>query len=83
MLIDLLTKKDKLKIQQCNEAFAQHQQLRHAYLWLAGQRAKQFLGSAPGLTLSFSAGMLMRHRRSMMVKTLRGVGAIQWLRRLT
>ncbi|MAD75215.1 MAG: hypothetical protein CML20_10575 [Rheinheimera sp.] len=83
MLIDLLTKKDRLKIQQCNEAFEQHQQLRHAYLWLAGQRTKQFLGSAPGLTLSFSAGMLMQFRHSIVVKTMRGVGAIKWLRLLT
>ena len=83
MLIDLLTKKDRLKIQQCNKAFEKQQLLRHAYLWLAGQRTKQFLGSAPGLTLSFSAGMVMRFRHSTMVKTMRGVGALKWLRLLT
>jgi hypothetical protein len=82
MLIDLLTRKDRRKLQQCTDRFQQHQKLRHAYLWLVGQRGKQFLSSAPGLTLSFSAGMLMQYRRSMVVKTLRGIGAIQWLRRL-
>ncbi|MBV2129404.1 hypothetical protein [Arsukibacterium indicum] len=82
MLIDLLIKKDKRKLQQCAARFQKRQKLRHAYLWLAGQRTKQFLGSAPGLTLSFSAGMLMQFRRNAMVKTMRGIGAVQWLRRL-
>lgn len=82
MLIDLLIKKDKLKLQHCNEQFRQQQQLRHAYLWLAGQRCKQFLGSAPGLTLSFSAGMLMQLRHNATVKTMRSLGAMRWLRLL-
>ncbi|MDX1538934.1 hypothetical protein [Arsukibacterium sp.] len=82
MLIDLLIKKDKLKLQQCTARFEQQQQLRYAYLWLAGQRCKQFIGSAPGLTLSFSAGLLMQLRHNAMVKTMRGIGAVQWLRRL-
>lgn len=82
MLIDLLIKKDKLKLQQCNEQFQHHQQLRHAFLFLSGQRSKQFIGSAPGLTLSFGAGMLMQFRHNAVAKTLRGLGMIQWLRRL-
>lgn len=82
MLIDLLTKKDKLKLQHCTEQFQHHQHLRHAFLFLAGQRAKQFLGSAPGLTLSFGAGMLMQSRHNPTVKTMRSLGAIKWLRRL-
>ncbi|SNY54724.1 hypothetical protein SAMN06297280_2718 [Arsukibacterium tuosuense] len=82
MLIDLLIKKDKLKLQHCTEQFQHHQQLRHAFLFLSGQRCKQFLGSAPGLTLSFSAGMLMQLRHNAVVKTMRGLGALQWLRRL-
>jgi hypothetical protein len=82
VLIDLLIKKDKLKLQQCNAEFKQRQQLRQAYLWLAAQRSKQFLGSAPGLTLSFTAGMLMQFRHGIAVKTMRSFGVIKWLRRL-
>ncbi|MDX1677733.1 hypothetical protein [Arsukibacterium sp.] len=82
MLIEFILKQDKLRLQQCAAQFQQQQQLRYAYLWLTGQRCKQFISSAPGLTLSFSAGMLMTWRHTSTVKTLRKVGAVRWLRYL-
>lgn len=82
MIIDLLIKKHQLKLQQCTAEYQQHQQLRQCYLWLLRQRSRQFLGSAPGLALSFSAGVLMQLRHNDAVKTLRSFGAVQWLRHL-
>ncbi|KKO47144.1 hypothetical protein WG68_00355 [Arsukibacterium ikkense] len=82
MLIDLLISKHQLKLQQCTAQYQQQQQLRLTYLWLLGQRAKQFLGSTPGLTLSFMAGILMQRRHSQLVKTARRLGGLHWLRHI-
>ncbi len=82
MIIDLLISKHQLKLQQCAAEYQQQQQLKHAYLWLLGQRSKQFLGSAPGLTLSFGAGVLMQMRHTAAVRTVRRLAGFQWLRYL-
>lgn len=80
MIIDKLIKKQQLKLLQCTAAYQQHQQLRQAYLWLLAQRSKQFLGSAPGLTLSFGAGVLMQLRHTTAIRTVRRLAGFQWLR---
>jgi hypothetical protein len=82
MLIELLIKKHQLRLQQCTERYQQDQRLRCAYLWLLQQLAKQFLSSAPGLAISFTAGMLMPLRHHSAIKMLRRSGALHWLRQL-
>ncbi len=82
MLINLLIKKQQKQVEQCCTLHLQRQHLRLAYLSLLAGRSKQFLGSAPGLTLSFCAGVLLQFRHHTAVKTVRRLGALHWLRHL-
>lgn len=82
MLIAALIKKQQQKIAD-NSAQWQHQQkLLQAETWLLKQRAKQFLGSTPGLVLSFGAGVLMQMRHKSIVKTVRKTLGFAWFRQL-
>ncbi|WP_333609699.1 hypothetical protein [Arsukibacterium sp.] len=80
MIIDLLIKKQQLQLQQCTAEYQQHKAVRQAYLWLLGQRSKQFIGSVPGLALSFSVGMLMPLRHNATFKMVWRLGGLRWLR---
>ena len=82
MLIDQLLIKQRLKVAHLAEQGRQQQKLLLAENWLLGQRAKAFIGSAPGLMLSFTAGCLFQLRHNSAVKTLRSVIGLRWLRSL-
>lgn len=82
MLIDKLLHRQKLQVAQLAEQGRQRQKLLLAESWLLQQRGKAFIGSAPGLMLSFSAGVLFQLRHNSAVKTVRSVIGLRWLRSL-
>lgn len=79
MLIDQLLIEQRLKVADLAEQGRQQQKLLQAENWLLGQRAKSFIGSAPGLMLSFSAGCLFQMRHNSAVKLLRRVVGFRWV----
>lgn len=82
MLIDRLLRQRRLKVQQLAAEGQRRQKLLLAEHWLLQQRSKAFIGSAPGLMLSFSAGVLFQLRHNSAVKTVRSVIGLRWLRLL-
>lgn len=80
MLIDKLLRRQRLRVAELAEQGRQRQKLLLAEHWLLRQRALSFIGSAPGLTLSFSAGMLFQLRHNSSVKTVRRLVGLRWLR---
>jgi hypothetical protein len=79
MLIDQLLIKQRLKVAELAEQGRQQQKLLLAENWLLGQRAKSFIGSAPGLMLSFSVGCLFQLRHNSAVKLLRSIVGFRWI----
>ncbi|MBZ9609992.1 hypothetical protein [Rheinheimera maricola] len=80
MLIDKLLRQRRLAVLQLAEQGQQRQKLLHAQTWLIQQRGKAFIGSAPGLMLSFTAGALFQLRHNSAVKTVRSLVGLRWLR---
>ncbi|MDP2715036.1 hypothetical protein [Rheinheimera sp.] len=80
MLIDKLLYQQRLQVAQLAEQGRQRQKLLQAETWLLRQRAGAFIGSAPGLMLSFSAGVVFQMRHNTTVKTLRTMVGLRWLR---
>lgn len=80
MLIDKLLSRQRLRVAELAEQGRQRQKLLLAENWLLRQRAMSFIGSTPGLMLSFSAGMLFQMRHNTTVKTLRTMVGLRWLR---
>lgn len=82
MLIAGLISKYQQRVAANSTEWQQQQKLLQAETWLLKQRSRQFLGSAPGLALSFSVGVLMQMRHHTMVKTVRRTLGFSWLRLL-
>ena len=82
MLIDKLVCRQRQQVAQLAEQGQQQQQLLLAHSRLLRQRALNFIGSAPGLTLSFSAGVLFQLRHNSSVKTVRRLVGLRWIRLL-
>lgn len=80
MLIDKLVCRQRLRVAQLAQQGRQRQKLLQAERWLLLQRGKAFIGSAPGLILSFSAGALFQLRHHSGVKTVRSLAGFSWLR---
>ncbi|GAB60582.1 hypothetical protein [Rheinheimera nanhaiensis] len=80
MLIATLLKTKQQQVKALAEQSSEQQKLLGAYQFLLKQNTLHFLSSAPGLALSFSAGVLFQLRHHSHVKTLRSL--IRW-RRLT
>lgn len=80
MLVDRLLVKHRHNVEQLAEQGRQQQKLLEAQYWLLGQRARSFIGSAPGLVLSFTAGCLFQLRHQSTVKTVRRLVGFRWLR---
>jgi hypothetical protein len=80
MLIDLLLRQQRKRVNKLAEQGRQKQKLLHAEQWLLRQRATAFLSSAPGLLLSFGAGCLFQLRHNTAVKTVRRAVGFRWLR---
>ncbi len=80
MLIATLLKTKQQQVKALAEQSREQQKLLGAYQFLLKQNTLHFLSSAPGLALSFSAGVLFQLRHHSHVKTLRSL--IRW-RRLT
>ena len=82
MLIKQLLKKQQLKLTQLTA----QSQLQQQVLLLRKQQLSQsvltFLGSTPGLMLSFSAGCLFQLRHNSAVKVMRSVVGFRWIARL-
>ncbi|MEO3680377.1 hypothetical protein [Rheinheimera fenheensis] len=73
MLIGRLLKTEQQQVQVLAEkSLQQHKQLQ-AYQFLLKRSTMRFLASAPGLTLSFSAGVLFQLRHHHSMKTLRSL----------
>ena len=82
MLIQQLIKKQQVKLAVLTEQsqLQQHElQLRKQQL---SQSALAFIGSTPGLLLSFSVGCLFQLRHNSLVKTLRSVVGFRWIAQL-
>lgn len=76
MLIATLLKTKQHKVQTLAEkSRLQHKQLQ-AHQFLLKRSTMRFLASAPGLTLSFSAGVLFQLRHQSHIKTLRSL--LRW-----
>ena len=82
MLIDPLLRQRRLAVKRLAAQGQQQQKVLLAERWLLQQRATAFIGSAPGLALSFSAGVLLQLRHNSAVKTVRSVVGLRWLKRL-
>jgi hypothetical protein len=82
MLIEKLLQKRKKTVAELALQGHQQQKLLQAQSWLLAQRAQSFIGSAPGLVLSFSAGCLFQMRHNSAIKTVRRMVGFRWLRLL-
>ena len=80
MLIAGLIKKQQHRVDHNTEQWQQQQKLLQAETWLLKQRSKQFIGTVPGLTISFGLGVLMQMRHHTLVKTVRRTLGFSWLR---
>ncbi|MBU1308064.1 MAG: hypothetical protein KKE30_00860 [Gammaproteobacteria bacterium] len=79
MLIDKLLFSRRLRVQQLTEQGAELQHNLQCQQRLLQQRALVFIGSAPGLMLSYSAGVVFSLRHSTVVKTVRSAVGLRWL----
>jgi hypothetical protein len=82
MLINKLLQQQKLQIRQLAEQGQQRQWQMYAEQQLLKQRCRAFIGSAPGLVLSFSAGCLFQIRHNNIVRTVRSLVGFNWLKSL-
>lgn len=80
MLIGRLLNARQQQVQTLAEKSQQQHKQLQANQFLLKQSTVRFLASVPGLTLSFSAGVLFQLRHHSHIKTLRSL--IRW-RRLT
>ena len=76
MLIATLLKAKQQQVEALAEKSREQQKLLGAYQFLLTQNTLHFLTSAPGLALSFSAGVLFQLRHRSHIKTLRSL--IRW-----
>lgn len=82
MLIQQLIRKQQLKLAVLTEQSQLQQQellLRKQQL---SQSAQAFIGSTPGLLLSFSVGCLFQLRHNSVVKVMRSVVGFRWITKL-
>lgn len=82
MLIQQLLKKQQLKLTQLTAQSQLQQQVLLLRKQQLSQSALTFLGSTPGLMLSFSAGCLFQLRHNSAVKVMRSVVGFRWIARL-
>lgn len=80
MLIKKLLQPQALQVARLSAQGQQRQQQMQAEQRLLKRRATAFIGTAPGLMLSFSAGCLFQLRHNDAVKTLRKLVGLSWLR---
>ncbi|MEH8020169.1 MULTISPECIES: hypothetical protein [Rheinheimera] len=80
MLIDKLLVRRRIKVARLAEKSRKQQQCIQLESQLLKQRASEFIGTPPGLMLSFSAGCLFQLRHNSAVKTMRRLVGVQWLR---
>lgn len=82
MLIQQLIRKQQLKL----TALKEQSQLQQQELLLRKQQLSQsalaFIGSTPGLILSFSVGCLFQLRHNSLVKVMRSVVGFRWITKL-
>lgn len=82
MLIQQLIRKQQVKLAMLTE----QSQLQQQELLLRKQQLSQsalaFIGSTPGLLLSFSIGCLFQLRHNSLVRTLHSVVGFRWIARL-
>jgi hypothetical protein len=82
MLIQQLIRKQQLKLAVLTE----QSQLQQQELLLRKQQLSQsalaFIGSTPGLLLSFSVGCLFQLRHNSAIKVMRSVVGFRWITKL-
>ncbi len=82
MLIKSLLKSRQLKVAALAAQGQQQQKLLLAETWLLTQRAKAFIGSTPGLIVSFGIGCVFQLRHHYAMKLVRSAIGLRWLRTL-
>jgi hypothetical protein len=82
MLIQQLLKRQQLKLTQLTAQSQLQQQVLLLRKQHMTQSALTFIGSTPGLMLSFSAGCLFQLRHNSAVKVMRSVVGFRWIARL-
>ncbi len=82
MLIQQLIKKQQVKLAVLKEQSQLQQQELQLRKQQLSQSALAFMGSTPGLLLSFSVGCLFQLRHNSLVKTLRSVVGFRWITKL-
>ncbi|WP_127024809.1 hypothetical protein [Rheinheimera mangrovi] len=81
MLIQQLLNKQQLKLNLLRQQSQQQQQVLLLRKQQWSQSALTFIGSTPGVMLSFSAGCLFQLRHNSAVKVLRSVVGFRWISR--
>ena len=79
MLIAKLLNKQQQKVQRLAAQSRQQHKLLSAHSFLLRQRALSLIGSAPGLALSFSAGVLFQLRHHSSIKAVHSLIGWRWL----
>ena len=82
MLIQQLIKKQQLKLTALTEQSLLQQQELQLRKQQLSQSAMAFIGSTPGLLLSFSLGCLFQLRHNSVIKVMRSVVGFRWITKL-
>ena len=82
MLIQQLLKKQQLRLAELSAQSQEQQQLLLTRRQQLSATAVAFVGSAPGLLLSFSLGSLFQARHHSMVTMLRSTLGLRWIAKL-
>lgn len=82
MLIQQLLTKQQAKLSELTAQSQLQQQVLLLRKQQLSESALVFIGSTPGLMLSFSAGCLFQLRHNSAVKTLRSLVGFRWISRL-
>lgn len=83
MLIQKLLNKQQLKLAELKDQSQLQQQLLLIRNQQLIQASRSFIGSAPGLLISFSLGCLFQARHNSIVKMLRSTLGLRWIAKLT
>ena len=82
MLIQRLLTKQQAKLSELTAQSQLQQQVLQIRKQQLSENTLAFIGSTPGLILSFSAGCLFQLRHNSAVKSLRSLVGFRWISRL-
>ena len=82
MLVQQLLKKQQLKLAVLTEQGQLQHELLQVRIQQLAQSGRAFIGSTPGLIVSFSLGCLFQMRHNSTVKLLRSTFGLRWMTKL-